>query len=91
MTSSTTRRNSSGVTVQLSRFPLETLNRELLGLQLTLRRHWVSADKTIAFVEGANHGYTTCTRCEQTPGQYGDTLKTTYDYVDGWLSKSGRF
>jgi hypothetical protein len=50
-----------------------------------------SADKTVAFVEGANHGYTTCTRCEKTPGQYGDTLKTTYDYIDGWLGKPGRF
>jgi pimeloyl-ACP methyl ester carboxylesterase len=50
-----------------------------------------SADKTIAFVEGATHLFTTCTRCEKTPGQYGDTLKTTYDYVDRWLSAPGRF
>ncbi len=50
-----------------------------------------STDKTIAFVEGANHGYTTCTKCEKTPGQFGDTLKTTYDYIDSWLSKPGRF
>jgi hypothetical protein len=32
-----------------------------------------------------------CTKCEKTPGQFGDTVKTTYDYVDGWLSKAGRF
>lgn len=50
-----------------------------------------SADKTIAFVEGAQHGYTTCTKCEKTPGQFGDTVKTTYDYIDSWLSKPGRF
>jgi hypothetical protein len=50
-----------------------------------------SPDKTIAFVEGATHVFTTCTRCEKTPGQYGDTLKTTYDYVDRWLSAPGRF
>ena len=50
-----------------------------------------SADKTIAFVEGATHVFTTCTPCEKTPGQYGDTMKTTYDYVDGWLGKPGRF
>ena len=49
-----------------------------------------SADKTIAFVEGATHLFTTCTRCEKTPGQYGDTEKTTYDYVDRWLSTPGR-
>jgi pimeloyl-ACP methyl ester carboxylesterase len=50
-----------------------------------------STDKTIAFVEGATHLFTTCTPCEKTPGQYGDTLKTTYDYVDRWLSQPGRF
>ena len=33
----------------------------------------------------------TCTRCEMTPGQYGDTLKITYDYIDDWLAKPGRF
>jgi hypothetical protein len=50
-----------------------------------------SADKTIAFVEGASHGFTTCTRCERTPGQYGDTQKTFYDYLDKWLSGKSRF
>jgi hypothetical protein len=50
-----------------------------------------SADKSIAFIEGATHVFTTCKPCEKTPGQFGDTLKTTYDYVDGWLSKPGRF
>ena len=50
-----------------------------------------SPDKSIAFVEGATHVFTTCTACEKTPGQFGDTLKTTYDYVDRWLSKPGRF
>ena len=50
-----------------------------------------SADKTIAFVDGATHVFTTCTRCEKTPGRFGDTLKTTYDYVDSWLGKPGRF
>jgi hypothetical protein len=57
----------------------------------TIYENAKSADKTIAFVEGANHGYTTCTKCEKTPGQFGNTLKTTYDYVDGWLGKKGRF
>lgn len=50
-----------------------------------------SRDKSIAFVEGATHLYDTCKPCERTPGQYGDTLKTTYDYIDGWLGKPGRF
>ncbi len=50
-----------------------------------------SRDKSIAFVEGATHMYTTCTKCEPVPGAYGDTLKTTYDHIDGWLAKPGRF
>jgi hypothetical protein len=57
----------------------------------TIHEHAKSADKTLVFVEGATHGYTTCTRCEKTPGQFGNTVKTTYDYVDSWLSKKGRF
>ncbi|GLK43884.1 MULTISPECIES: hypothetical protein [Novosphingobium] len=50
-----------------------------------------SRDKSIAFVEGATHLYDTCKACEHTPGQFGDTLTTTYDHIDGWLSKPGRF
>jgi hypothetical protein len=50
-----------------------------------------SQDKTVAFVEGATHVYTTARDCEAYPGQFGDTEKTTYDYVDRWLSQKGRF
>ena len=50
-----------------------------------------SKDKALAFVEGASHMYNTCQACERTPGQYGDTMKTLYDYVDSWLSLKGRF
>jgi hypothetical protein len=57
----------------------------------TIHEHVKSADKTLVYVEGATHGYPTCRKCEQTPGQYGDTVETIYDYVDRWLSKSGRF
>ncbi|KAJ9132153.1 Alpha beta hydrolase [Pleurostoma richardsiae] len=50
-----------------------------------------SNDTDIAFVEGAAHTINTCTECESYPGEYGDTVKTTFDYVDQWLSKPGRF
>ncbi len=50
-----------------------------------------SSDKEVAFIDGATHGYATCKPCEKTPGQFGDTQKTTYDYADKWLSKPGRF
>lgn len=44
-----------------------------------------SQDKQLVFVEGATHNITPCRACEQFPGQYGDTVKTTFDYVAGWL------
>ena len=48
-------------------------------------QHAASQDKQLVFVEGASHNLTTCTACEQFAGQYGDTVKTTFDYVAGWL------
>lgn len=47
--------------------------------------HLGAQDKTFAVVEGAVHVFNAC------GPQYGDTLKRTFDYVDGWLSKPGRF
>ena len=49
--------------------------------------HAASKDKSIAFVEGATHGFTPCAACEKTPGQFGDTMKTTFDYVASWLDR----
>jgi hypothetical protein len=61
----------------------------------TVREHAKSVDKTLAYVEGAVHGFTPCTECAVAqglpPGHYGDTVKTMYDYIDQWLSKPGRF
>lgn len=48
-------------------------------------------DKTIAFVEGATHNFNTARDSESHPGQFGDTLKTMFDFVDKWLSQKGRF
>jgi hypothetical protein len=48
-------------------------------------------DKTIAFVEGATHVFTTSTESEAFPGQFGDTVKILFDHVDKWLSQPGRF
>ncbi len=42
-------------------------------------------DKEFVGVEGANHGFMPCRP------EFGDTFKRTFDYVDGWLSKPGRF
>jgi acetyl esterase/lipase len=47
--------------------------------------HLASKDKTYASVEGAVHGFSPC------KPEYGDTTKRTFDYIDTWLSKPGRF
>lgn len=49
-----------------------------------------SPDKTIAFVEGANHKFFPAHNCEKFPGQFGDTMELLHDYVAKWLS-AGRF
>ncbi|MBC2666318.1 alpha/beta hydrolase [Novosphingobium flavum] len=53
--------------------------------------HAASADKTVAFIEGASHVYTPCDKCVKPAAAYGDTVKLTYDFVDKWLAAPGRF
>ncbi len=47
--------------------------------------HLASKDKTFAAVEGGEHFFTPC------KPEYGDTKKRTFDFVDQWLTKTGRF
>jgi hypothetical protein len=44
-----------------------------------------SADKDFVVVEGASHGISPCTRCEEFPGQYSNTVRNTFDYIQKWL------
>ena len=46
-----------------------------------------SEDKTLAFVEGASHMLWPAKECESYPGQFGDTVKLTFDYAADWLNK----
>ncbi|MGM9520975.1 MAG: alpha/beta hydrolase [Oscillospiraceae bacterium] len=50
-----------------------------------------SEDKTIAFTEGASHGFRTAKETEAYPGQWGDTLATTADFVAQWIMDKHRF
>ena len=52
----------------------------------TIYNNSASTDKTIAFVEGANHDFFPDKECEKYEGQFGDTIKTLFDYLDGWLA-----
>jgi pimeloyl-ACP methyl ester carboxylesterase len=47
--------------------------------------HLGSKDKTYASVEGATHLFQPCRP------EYGDTAKRTFDFVDQWVAKEGRF
>jgi len=47
--------------------------------------HLASKDKTLVAVEGALHEFNACRP------EYGDTVKRTFDFVDSWISKPGRF
>jgi pimeloyl-ACP methyl ester carboxylesterase len=44
-----------------------------------------SKDKDLVVIEGANHGFTPCTPCERTPGQYSNSVKNFFDYVAKWI------
>jgi hypothetical protein len=44
-----------------------------------------SLDKDFIVVEGATHGITPCTACEQFPGQYSNTVRNFFNYIQQWV------
>ncbi len=44
-----------------------------------------SKDKDYIVVEGATHGAMPCKECEDTPGQYSNSVKNFFDYVAKWI------
>lgn len=81
--------NMTGISVPLLVMGM-TGNWEYLASETIFEKSG-SADKTLAFVEGATHLFTTAKHCERFPGEFGDTQATTFKYVDDWLSRNGRF
>jgi hypothetical protein len=45
-----------------------------------------SQDKDFVVIEGATHGIRPCTACENTPGQYSNSVKNFFDYVARWIT-----
>ena len=45
-----------------------------------------SQDKDYIVIEGALHGFTPCTACEKTPGQYSNTVRNLFDYIAKWTT-----
>jgi pimeloyl-ACP methyl ester carboxylesterase len=76
--------NIRGVTVPLLIMGM-TGNWEYLASE-TIYENAGSKDKTLVFVEGASHLFTPAVQCERFPGEFGDTQKRVFDYVDEWLS-----
>lgn len=46
-----------------------------------------SKDRDFVVIEGATHGFTPCTECETTPGQYGNSVKNMFDYMAKWMNE----
>jgi hypothetical protein len=44
-----------------------------------------SEDKDFYVIEGATHGGTPCTACEETPGQYSNATKNLFDLMQTWI------
>ena len=51
----------------------------------TIFDNGAGTDKTLCYVEGADHFFRPSHHLEKEPGQFGDTLAATYDYVSSWL------
>lgn len=49
-----------------------------------------SSDKDYIVVEGATHGATPCKECENTPGQYSNSVRNFFDYVARWINSRFR-
>lgn len=45
-----------------------------------------SKDKDYVVIEGALHGFTPCAACERTPGQYANTVRNFFDYIQKWTN-----
>jgi len=44
-------------------------------------------DKDYIVIEGALHGYVPCKACEKTPGQYANSAKNLFDYIQKWTNE----
>lgn len=82
--------NVSGITVPILTMGM-TGSWEYLAAEY-IYHNSASTDKSIAFVEGASHMFVPAEDAERyRECSYGNALKNTFDYVDMWLSKEGRF
>jgi pimeloyl-ACP methyl ester carboxylesterase len=82
--------NAEGITVPILMVGM-TGSWEYLAAE-HIYNHCPSADKSIAFVEGASHMFFPDPDAERYNNKkFGNTVKALFDYVDSWLSNNGRF
>ena len=82
----TTIGNIDGVSVPLLTMGM-TGSHEYLAAEHIYRRAEKCADKTVCFVEAAGHNIALQRGIEEYPGQYGDPVKSCFDYVADWTDK----
>ena len=84
-----TQANVKGITVPLLAEG-NTGSHEFINIEYTYENA-ASADKTVIFVEGSDHGFLPVKASEKFDGQFGDPAITFADYAAEWLGKEGRF
>ncbi len=60
---------------------------EYIAAEHIYQRAVKCVDKTLAFVEGAGHNFTPAADAERYPGEFGDTVRSTFDYTDQWIAQ----
>ncbi len=60
---------------------------EYIAAEHIYRNAGKAEDKTLVFVEGAGHNFTTAPEAEQYPGELGDSAKACFDYVALWIEE----
>lgn len=76
--------NMEDVTVPLLLMGM-TGSYEYIAAEHIYRHATKAADKTLAFVEGASHNFVAAAEDEKYPGEFGDTVKSCFDYADKWI------
>lgn len=76
--------NVQGITVPLLMMSM-TAHYWVVPSEMYYRAAHKSKDKTLAYIEGAEHTFNPCTICQTTPNEFGDTQKELFNYVSNWL------
>lgn len=56
------------------------------GTRIFTIKSFLSANAVYVVIEGALHGFTPCVACERTPGQYSNTVRNVFDYIQKWTN-----